>query len=147
MKNRKSDLIRYLAFAFAFVIIFLSLISVVFPSLFVTLLDESGFETTPFEIGTMAIPVLVTNFSLLAFGILFYKKKIPNKMEKRLNFVLNFEVSRNVALLAFVGLIFLYVGYFMNDLKTDEELIFGDYLRVRPTVDNWPSGDNPPFPD
>lgn len=141
MEQLKSDKISYLAFAFAFVIIFISLISVIFPSLVVTLLDESGFETTPFEIGTMAIPVLVANFSLLLFGILFYKKKLPSQIEKLSNFVRNFEVSRDVAILAFVGLIFLYIGYFMNDLKTDEELLFGDYLRVKPTVDNWPSGD------
>jgi len=147
MENKKSDIISYLVFAFAFVIIFISLVSVIFPSLIITFLDESGLETTPFELGTMAIPVLVANVSLLAFGILFYKKKLPNKIYRLFNFVLNFEVSRNVAILAFVGLIFLYIGHFMHDLSIDEELLFGDYLRVKPTVDNWPFGDNVPFPD
>jgi len=147
MENQKTDKISYLVFAFAFGVIFISLVSVIFPALIITLLDESGLETISFEIGSMAIPVLVANFSLLVFGILVYKKKLPNKIERLFNFVLKFEISKNVALLAFVGLIFLYIGYFMNDLKTDEELIFGDYLRVRPTVDNWPSSDNIPFPD
>lgn len=147
MQNKKFEVISYLSFAFAFVIIFISLISVVFPSLFITILDESGLETEPFEWGALALPVLVTNFSLLIFGILYYKKKIPNIIERLFNFVQNFEVSKNVALLVVVGLIFLYIGHFMSQLSIDEEILFGDYLRVKPTVDNWPFGENPPFPD
>lgn len=135
----KTSKVSLIVFVFSFTIILINIISVMFPSLIIsTLIDKSGLETEPFEQGSMFAPILVSNFSLLALGILYYKKKLPHKIENSIKFLRNFEVSHSVALLVLVVLIFLYIGWAMGDLTINEERQFGDYVRVRDTVENWP---------
>jgi len=135
----KTSKVLWIVFVFSFTIILINIISVMFPSLIIsTLIDKSGFETEPFEKGPMFTLILISNFSLLALGILYYKKKLPHKIENSIKFIRNFEVSHSVALLVLVLLIFVYIGWAMGDLSISEERQFGDYPRVRDTVENWP---------
>ncbi len=138
----KTSKVSLIVFVFSFTIILINVISVMFPSLIIsTLIDKSGLETEPFEQGSMLTLILISNFSLLALGILYYKKKLPHKIENSIKFIRNFEVSQSVALLVLVVLIFLYIGWAMGDLTVNEERQFGDYPRVKQTVENWPTGD------
>jgi len=85
--------------------------------------------------------ILISNFSLLALGILYYKKKLPHKIDNSIKFLRNFEVSHSVALLVLVVMIFGYIGWAMEDLAVNEKRQFGDYKRVQKTVENWPIED------
>jgi len=138
----KTNKVLWIVFVCSFTIVIINIISVMFPSLIIsTLIDKSGLETEPFEQGPMFALILISNFSLLALGILYYKKKLPHKIENSIKFIRNFEVSRSVALLVLVVLIFLYIGWAMGDLTVNEESQFGDYPRVKQTIENWPTGD------
>jgi len=135
----KTSKVSWVVFVCSFTIVLANIISVLYPSLIIsTLIDKSGLETEPFEQGFMFAPVLISNFSLLAFGILYYKKKLPHKIKHSIKFIRNFEVSHSVALLVLVLLIFLYIGWAMGDLTINEESQFGDYLGVKRAVENWP---------
>jgi len=135
----KTNKVLWIVFIFSFTIILINIISVMFPSLIIsTLIDKSGLETEPFEQGSMFVPILISNFSLLSLGILYYKKKLPHKIGNSIKFIRNFEVSHSVALLVLVVLIFLYIGWAMGDLAVNEERQFGDYMGVKRTVENWP---------
>ena len=138
IKKPNTSLVSIAVFVFAIVIVLINLFSVIFPSFILTVVDASILNDKPFELGTWAIPVLVTNFAILIFAILYYTKKLPSFVKNSINFILNFEVSRNVATLVVVGLIFGYVGLGMEDLSIDETKTLGDFNRVRDTVEKWP---------
>src|SRR3989304_6929935 len=138
MQKLGSGIVTYAVFIFALVIILINLISLVFPSLIVTLLDDSGFGGNPFELGTWAIPVIVTNIAVLGFGILYFSKKLPGFIQNSINFIKNYEVSRNVATIVVVGIVFGYIGFAMAEPDIEESTIFGDYERVKLVVEKWP---------
>jgi len=142
----KTSKVSWVVFVCSFTIVLVNIISVLFPSLIIsTFIDESGLETEPFEQGFMFAPILISNFSLLALGILYYKKKLPHKIENSIKFIRNFEVSHSVALLVLVILIFVYVGWTMGDIAVNEERQFGDFKRVKQVVEAWPLFDEEKF--
>jgi len=139
IQKTKTSKVLWVLFICSFTIVLVNIISVMFPSLIIsTLVDKSGFETKPFEQGSMFTLLLISNLSILALGILYYKKKLPHKIENSIKFLRNFEVSQSVALLVLVVLIFVYIGWAMGDLAINEETQFGDFKRVKTAVENWP---------
>jgi len=135
----KTSKVSWVVFICSFTIVLVNIISVMFPSLIIsTLIDKSGLETEPFEQGSLFTLLLISNLSILAFGILYYKKKLPHKIKNSIEFLRNFEVSQSVALLVLVVLIFLFIGWAMGDLAINEKTQFGDYKRVTTAVENWP---------
>ena len=139
MQMQKSNIISYVVFVFALVIVLINVVSLIFPSLIITLIDDT-VDANPYGLGTWAIPVIVANIAVLVFGILYYTKRLPNLVKNGINFILNFEVSRNVATIVVMGIIFGYVGLGFEDLAVDESKSLADFNRVRDEIENWPFG-------
>src|SRR3990172_10540052 len=140
-QESKKRFVSYAIFVFAFVIVLINLISLVFPSLIVTLIDDSGLIGEPFEPSGWLYPLLITNLAVLIFGILYFAKKLPHFVQKSINFIRNFEVSSNIAAIAVVGIIFGYAGLSIQDLSIDESIAYGDYKRVKEVIDKWPDSE------
>jgi len=138
LKKEKTRIVSLAVFAVALVMILINLVSLVFPSLIVTFTDDSGFGGEPFELGSWAIPLIVTNIAVLIFGILYITKRLPSFVHNSINFIKNFEISRNVASIVIVGIVFGYIGFAIPELPADEGRIFGDFERVKQVVENWP---------
>jgi len=136
-QHQKTDKVTYAVFAFSLVIVLINLTFLIFPSLFATL-DGSGVEANPFEPGAWSLPVISINLFLLGFWILYYKKILPGKIRNSLNFIVNFEVSRNVAIFVMVVIVFGYIGYVIDDIDSNEEELWGDFQRVEKAVQGWP---------
>src|SRR3990172_4173112 len=139
ISGRKSEIISFGVFVFALAVVLPNLISVIFPSLILDTVLETEIKHGPFELGSWAIPVVITNMSLLGLGILFYTKKIPDKIRRLFQFVIKFEISRNAALIGTIIIIFVYAGATLPELVENEGLTWGDFDRVKPTVDEWPA--------
>ena len=137
--NGRANIVSIAVFVFALAVVIPNLVSLIFPSLILDTVLETEIKSASFELGTWAIPVLITNVSLLVLGILFYTKKIPDKIRRLLQFVIKFEISKNVALFAVIIIIFLYAGATLPELFENEGLKWGDFERVKPTVDDWPA--------
>jgi len=138
MENNKTNLVSGLVFVFALVMILTNLVTLVFPSLIGSLVNESTIEEYPYELGAFAIPIIITNVGVFVFGVLFYSNKMPSLIQKLVKFVYNFEVSRNIAIFAFVVLLFGYIGYAMQDIGEDEGDTWGDFPNLKNIVDKWP---------
>ena len=138
MQKQISQIISYAVFVFALIIILINLVSLVFPALIVTQINETIPGENTFELGSWTVPLITTNIGILVFGILFYKNKIPSVVKKYVNFIYSFEVSRNVALLVFVILLFGYIGYSMQDIGEDEADTWGDYTHLLGVIEKWP---------
>ena len=80
-------------FVFTVSLIIINLISLVFPSLIESFLEEYDVSYDPFELGTWAIPVIVTNIAILIFGIFYFTKKLPSFIQKGINFIQKLQIS------------------------------------------------------
>jgi len=125
-------------FVFTVSLIIINLVSLVFPSLIESFLEEYEVSYDPFELGTWAIPVIITNIAILIFGIFYFTNKLPSVVQNGINFIKNFEVSRTVAAIVLVGLIFGYVGFTIQELPVNEGIKYGDFDRVKAIVEGWP---------
>jgi len=133
-----SKIISWAVFVFALFVIGLHLISVIFPSIILESILAVEVKNNPFELGAWGIPIIISNVSILVLGILFYTKKIPKIIPRLFQFVLKFEISKNVALILGIILIFVYIGSVIPELGENEGLTWGDFGRVKSTVDSWP---------
>jgi len=141
MSVLKTSKVSYVVFVIALVIVLINLTSLVFPSLIVTSIVGSAINADPWEPGAWAIPLITINLILLVFATLYYKKILPKFIRNSYNFILNFEVSRNVAFLVVLAVMFFYIGFTLPDLYDVEEELWADFIRVKLALDNWPFGD------
>ena len=126
-KSTKDNVISLAVFIIALVIILINLVSLIFPSLIIMIVSGSEVQDNPFEIGPWAAPLLVTNISILVFGILYYTKKLPSVFPNAIHFIRSFEISPNVATIAFVAILSVYVGLTIPEFDLIEEELYGDY--------------------
>jgi hypothetical protein len=134
----KKNILSSVVFLITLVVVLLSLVSVVFPALFVRTLGgfKDNFGIDPFTIGTWAYPFLIVNIVLFALGFLYFKHKLPTLISKRIRFIFNFEISPQVAsiiiMLTFGGyIIFTVRDLFNGNFEPDY------YLRVKSWLENY----------
>lgn len=143
MQTEKSHLISnyitYVVFVFALVIILINLVALFFPALITIQITGSAIDANPLETSAWIIPVLTANLFLLGFGILYYKKILPNKIRNSVKFILRFEVSQNVALLVVISILFGYIGWSMNELSQYEGSLWGDFMNIKEIITAWPN--------
>src|SRR3989337_2090032 len=118
--NGRTNIISIAVFVFALAVILPHLISVIFPSLILETVLETEIKQDQFELGSWAIPILISNISLLILGVLYYTKKIPSIIPRLFHFVIKFEISKNVALFVAIIVIFVYAGSVIPELFENE---------------------------
>jgi len=96
--------------------------------------DNVGIE--PFEFGIWFYPLLITNFIILALGLLHFKNKLPHFITESLKFLFNFEISSKVAFLVIIVLIGVYITTSVSELFNGDFL--PDYgLRAKAELENY----------
>ena len=142
VKNFKSNLkqnpVSWIVFLATISIVLLSLTSVVFPALILRTLggfdDNVGID--PFERGSLAYPFMITNFVILALGLLYYKNKLPTIITKSIRFIFNFEVSSKLAFFIITIIIGTYIIFSVGELFNGEFL--PDYhIRTKYFLENY----------
>lgn len=141
MEIQKIGLVSYAVFIITLTIVLANLISLFFPALLVPLTTEFESAIDPFEPGGWTLPALVTNFALVCFGIMYYKKKIPNKILNAIQFILNFEVSRRIACVVIVIILGGYIAFTMEEVIFSENEEQGDFKRISIVLKNFPFGE------
>jgi len=137
----KQSRISYVVFAFTLVIVGINLVSLFFPALLVSQMTEFESTIDPFEPGAWALPVLVTNIILSYFVIMYYLKKLPNRIHNAIQFILNFEVSRRVVNIAIVIILVGYIAFTAHELSIDEKEEWEDFVRIELVLKNFPFGE------
>jgi len=140
MKPRTS-IISILVFVATLAVVFISIMSVLFPALIVV--SVSPYQDTilinPLESGVWALHFLAVNITLLVLGLLYFKKRLPTLIMRSVKTILNFEVSKKVTFVIMLVLISSYVGFTVPELSEPE--IWGDFEGVKNRVDNWSFND------
>jgi len=138
MKTQKNGLVSYAVFIGTLTIVSANLISLFFPVLLVPLTTDFESTIDPFEPGAWALPVLVTNFALFYFGVMYYKKKIPNKIRNAIQFILNFEISPRIAAITIVIILGGYIAFTMEEISFSEIEEWSDFEEVSIVLKNFP---------
>ena len=76
----------------------LTIISIIFPSLFSSVFGKFSDNLIPYEVGTLGVPVILSNLGLLFFGIIYYKKKLPSSISSSIDRIRIFEIPRKPTL-------------------------------------------------
>ena len=137
-----SKTITYLVFLFSIGIIGISIISVIFPALIISQTYEFPPDLNPFETSPWALPIISTTISLLIFGFLHYKKKLPFSLSNGINFILNFEISKKVSIILGLSILVIYIGFSIPELFIDEAEQWPDFLVLEEALNIWPSTDH-----
>ena len=138
MEIQKIGLVSYAVFIITLTIVSANLISLFFPALLVPLTTDFESTIDPFEPGAWALPALVTNFALFYFGIMYYKKKIPNKIRNAIQFILNFEVSRRIACIVILIILGGYIAFTMEEIDYSEIEEWSDFKAISIVLKNFP---------
>ena len=105
-----SKLVTYAVFLITLSIIGISVISVIFPALIISNTYEFPIDLEPFETSPWLLPIIISNVFLISFGLLFYKKKLPSRINNVIEFVLNFEISKKIAIISGIVILTIYIG-------------------------------------
>jgi len=134
IKKEKTDKISYVVFILALIIVVLNLVSLFFPALLMTLATGTTGAVDPFEIGPLALPVLVIDAVIFYLMYLYLKKKLPKKFQNSIEFIGNFEVSRKVTIIVIVILLGGYVIFAAGDLSNYEGDQWRDFEKMQESI-------------
>jgi len=138
----KTSKISFIIFGISLVVVGLFLITLIFPS-FITIqfLNQDGVvEGDPFILGVLTGPFFAVNLILLEIGILYYKNKLPSIIKNSIKFILKFEVSKKIAAISFLVIMFGYIAFTVQDLAVYEGDEWTDYkVRIEPYLEHYPN--------
>jgi|TARA_Y100000389_G_scaffold187374_1_gene208719 hypothetical protein len=141
-ETRISKIITNTTFLFSIGIIGISVISVIFPALIISQTYEFPLDLNPFETSPWLLPIFFSVISLLTFGFLHYKKKLPFSLSNTINLILNFELSKRISIILGLSILAIYIGFTIPELFIDESEQWPDYIVLESALNIWPSTDH-----
>ena len=118
----------------------LTIISIIFPSLFSSVFGKFSDNLIPDEVGILGVPVILSNLGLLFFGIIYYKKKLPSSISNSIDKIRIFEIPKKPTLIILLIIFSLYIGISSPELLLDESKQWGDYEILEDALKIWPDG-------
>ena len=118
----------------------LTVISIIFPSLFSSIFGKFSNNLIPYEVGILGVPVIVSNFALLIFGVIYYKKKFPSSISNSIDKIRTFEISKKSTLIILLIIFSVYIGFSIPELFIDESTQWFDYAIFEQALEIWPDG-------
>ena len=141
-ENIISKTITSAAFLFSITIVGISVISVIFPALIISQTYEFPLDLNPVETSPWLLPILFSAISLLFFGFIHYKKKLPFTLSNAINLILNFEISKRFSIILGISILSIYIGLSVPELFIDESEQWPDFLVLEEALNIWPSTDH-----
>ena len=135
--KKSNNSIILIIFSLAFIVVSLSIISIIFPGLIISIVDVNLFGES-FEIGAMGIPFIIVNvviFSLIGLGL---KHKLPNVFTNLIQKILSFDLSKKKSFVILIIILAAYVVMSANELAFYELDQFGDFRIVESAIKMWP---------
>ena len=138
-----SQKVSYAIFISALIVVLLMLTTVVFPAIFSSYFGLNSENLNAFEFGYQSTFLITSNVIIFAFGIAYYKKKIPLLLSNVIEKIRTFEISKRVTILALAVILGVYIGLSSPELLLDEGEMWNDYNSVLlPGLEIWPSGES-----
>ena len=124
----------------ALITILLSLISVIFPALIISIIGDNEFLIAH-EMGVMGIPLLVTNIVIFVLLVLHFRHVLPNLIENKIRWILSHDLSQRNSFILLTIILGIYISLTVNELSIYEFTQYGDFGYVEDTLKIWPFGE------
>ena len=120
-------------------VVIFSLVSIIFPALIISVIDPLT-DLNSFELGALAIPFLVISIIIFLIGILYKQNKLSKNIKNRINFILDFEISKKNTIIIAIIILSIYIGFTVPELLIDESKQIPDYWVFEQAYEIWPFG-------
>jgi len=136
-KSNKS--IVMLIFALGFSIIILSVSSVIFPGLLLSISDGSEF-LNPFEVNPIGITLIIISIVVIIVIILNSKQSLPKTFVESVKKIQEYDLSKRNSLVFLIIILGIYISISVSELSINEVNQYGDILIVEEALRIWPDG-------
>ena len=141
-EQKSSRLVTYVVFLFSLGVIGISLVSISFPAMIISSTYDFPLDVDPLEASPWLSQIIISALILLGIGFLYLRKKLPVKIHNTIEYVLNFEISKKIAIVLGIIILSIYVGLSFPELLIDETDQWSDYAILSSALDIWPSTDS-----
>ena len=142
-EQKFSNIVAGIAFLATLAVVVISLASMIFPLLIISQTYEFfPDELNPLETSPWLVPIIFSNLILFGFGFAYKKNKLPKSLQNGVRFVLNFEISKKVAVIIGGVIILIYIGLSVEELTYFEGDQFPDWFLMQKALEIWPSTDS-----
>lgn len=134
----RKHLLSWAVFIPTVVVVFITLISAVFPALVIRTTSPFDAEVfnpnvlNPFQPGVLAVPLVIVNLAILAIGIMYYRR---SKCQVKIAKILSFEITKKQALIAVIIILAIFAAITAGTMAKEET--WADYPRVKERVQSW----------
>ena len=139
--GRINTSIVYILFTLGFFVIFLSIISIVFPGLIISIVGDGEF-IDPFEIGQMGILFVIVNIVVFTLLFLHTSHRLADSLGNVIGRIWEFDLSQKNSLIFLMIVLSIYVAFTAKELSYYEGNQFGDFLIVQKAIEIWPDGES-----
>jgi len=133
-----------LVFAFALIMVGISLLSVVFPAIILSYFGDIVTDAyDAFEFGNNSILLIISNLILIPLGFLYKKNKITS-FSSFINKIRIIEITKKQSLIVGIIILIIYIAIVSSELTIDEITQWADYnilIRGLETFPETNSGD------
>ena len=134
------NLLIYLIAIFSLFVVGVVILSLVFPALIISTLGIHENSLDPFEIGFNGIFILLGNFTILTFGLLYYKKHLPDKIHFFISKLFQKNLPKKITLVVIVIILSPYVIFTTPEIFLDESSQAPDYGIFLAAKEKFPFG-------
>ena len=124
-------------FSLGFIVILLSIISIIFPGLIISIVDVNLFGES-FEMGVIGIPFIITNVIIFSLIALHLKHRLPSIFTIISEKIFSFDLSKKNSLVFLIMILIIYVAISANELTTYELNQYGDFRVLENAIKMWP---------
>ena len=129
--------IGLIIFSLGFIVILLSIVSVIFPGLIISIVDVNRFGES-FEMGAIGTPFIIANVVVFSLIALHLKHRLPNIFTNISEKIFSFDLSQKNSLLFLIIILGIYIAASANELSIYEVNQYGDFLIVEKAIEIWP---------
>ena len=120
----------------------LTIITIIFPSLFSSIFGKFSNNLILYEVGILGVPVILSNLVLLIFGVIYYKKKLPSPISNSIDKIRTFEIPKKSTLIILLIIFSVYIGLSTPELSLDESKDWPDFVILEDALEIWPDGES-----
>jgi hypothetical protein len=132
-------MLSWAVFLFTISMVLISLVPVMFPALIASAFDTLRLEgidvPDPYDVGSLALALIITNVIVLGLAFLYFRGRLPGEFEKKLRSVFLFETSKKTTLIVMIVFLSVYVGLSAHEVFEEPSRI--DFENVEKRLQSW----------
>lgn len=139
-KTAQTQNIPWVVFLFSIILVLISFVPVVFPAIIqssdiTTTLNISKVGPDQYEVGSLAMPLIIINIIVFSIFVIYKKNKLPKFIESYLKKLTNYEISKKTSFIVLLVILGIYIIFTVSELGVEEK--WDDYQGIKIRLSWW----------